>query len=63
VNLPAAEAQKPEKPKLITPTGVRLLKNKSFDDSDKARKEILELYRACKGPLIRPKIISSGDFP
>jgi len=45
VNLPAAEAQRPEKPKLTTPTGVRLLKNKSFDDSDKARKEILELYR------------------
>jgi regulator of RNase E activity RraA len=42
VNLPAAEA---EKSKLTTPTGVRLLKNKSFDDSEKARKEILELYR------------------
>jgi hypothetical protein len=34
VNLPAAEA---EKSKLTTPTGVRLLKNKSFDDSEKAR--------------------------
>jgi len=45
VNLPAAEAQKPEKSKLTTPTGVRLLKNKSFDDSEQARKEILELYR------------------
>jgi len=45
VNLSAAEAKKPEKSKLTTPTGVRLLKNKSFDDSDKARKEILELYR------------------
>lgn len=45
VNLPAVVAQKPEKPKLTTPTGVRLLKNKSFDDSLQARKEILELYR------------------
>ena len=45
VNLPAAAAQKPEKSKLTTPTGVRLLKNKSFDNSDKARKEILELYK------------------
>ncbi len=45
VNLPAAEAQKPEKSKLTTPTGVRLLKNKSFDDSEQARKEILELYK------------------
>jgi len=31
--------------KLTTPQGVRLLKNKSFDDSEKARKEILELYK------------------
>jgi len=45
VNLPAAEAQKPDQSELTTPTGVRLLKNKSFDDSEKARKEILELYR------------------
>ena len=45
VNLPAAEAQKPNAPKLTTPTGVRLLKNKSFDDSEKARKEILEVYK------------------
>ena len=45
INLPATEAQKPEKSKLTTPTGVRLLKNKSFDDSEKARKEILELYK------------------
>lgn len=43
VNLSAAKAQK--QPKLTTPTGVRLLKNKSFDDSEKARKEILELYK------------------
>lgn len=27
------------------PQGVRLLQNKSFDDSDKARREILELYK------------------
>jgi len=42
-NLPAVKAQK--QPQLTTPTGVRLLKNKSFDDSEQARKEILELYR------------------
>ncbi len=28
-----------------TPKGVRILQNKSFDDSEQARKEILELYR------------------
>ncbi len=31
--------------KLTTPQGVRLLKNKSFDDSKQARREILELYK------------------
>jgi regulator of RNase E activity RraA len=31
--------------KLTIPQGVRLLKNKSFDDSEQARKEILELYK------------------
>jgi len=31
--------------KLTTPLGVRLLMNKSFDDSDRARKEILDLYK------------------
>ena len=31
--------------KLTTPQGVRLLKNKSFDDSEQARKTILELYK------------------
>jgi len=31
--------------KLTAPQGVRLLMNKSFDDSDQARKEILELYK------------------
>ncbi len=31
--------------KLTTPQGVRLLKNKSFDDSIQARREILELYK------------------
>jgi regulator of RNase E activity RraA len=45
VNLYAEEAQKPAKSKLTTPAGVRLLKNKSFDDSEKARKEILDLYK------------------
>ena len=30
---------------LTTPQGVRLLMNKSFDDSKQARKEILELYK------------------
>jgi regulator of RNase E activity RraA len=28
-----------------TPKGVRVLENKSFDDSDEARREILELYK------------------
>jgi len=42
LNLSAEKAQKQSK--LTTPTGVRLLNNKSFDDSEKARKEILELY-------------------
>lgn len=55
VNLSAAEAQKPEKSKLTSPTGVRLLKNKSFDDSEKARKEILELYRD-----LRPRDVLDG---
>jgi len=41
----AAAAQKPNPPKLTTPEGVRLLVNKSFDDSDRARKEILEMYK------------------
>jgi regulator of RNase E activity RraA len=43
VRLSAAKEQR--QPKLTTPTGVRLLKNKSFDDSEKARKEILDLYK------------------
>lgn len=43
VNLSAAKEQK--QPKLTIPTGVRLLKNKSFDDSEQARKEILDLYK------------------
>ena len=30
---------------LTTPKGVRLLQNKSFDDSDRARQEILDLYK------------------
>ena len=39
----AKETKAPKK--LTTPQGVRLLKNKSFDDSEKARKEILDLYK------------------
>jgi len=31
--------------KMSTPQGVHILQNKSFDDSDAARKEILDLYR------------------
>ena len=30
---------------LHQPTGVRLLENRAFDDSDEARREILELYK------------------
>ncbi|MHC4426500.1 MAG: RraA family protein [Planctomycetota bacterium] len=41
----AVAAQKSNSSKRTTPEGVRLLKNKSFDDSERARKEILELYR------------------
>ena len=40
-----AKAQERKTPKLTTPKGVRILQNKSFDDSDRARKEILELYK------------------
>jgi len=40
-----SEARKSSRRKLITPKGVRLLKNKSFDDSEQARKEILDLYK------------------
>jgi len=43
--LPFTKAKDSVKPELTTPEGVRLLKNKSFDDSEKARKEILELYK------------------
>jgi 4-hydroxy-4-methyl-2-oxoglutarate aldolase len=32
-------------PELTTPEGIRILQNKTFDDSDEARREILELYR------------------
>jgi regulator of RNase E activity RraA len=34
--------------KLTTPRGVRLLENKSFDDSEEARREILELYKGLR---------------
>ncbi len=43
--IPVTEAQKSNALKLTTHKGVRLLKNKSFDDSKQARKEILELYK------------------
>ena len=43
--VPVTEAQKSNALKFTTPKGVRLLKNKSFDDSKQARKEILELYK------------------
>ncbi len=43
--VPAAKAQRSKPKELTTPKGVRLLKNKSFDDSEKARKEILGLYK------------------
>ncbi len=42
---PVTEARKTETPELTTPKGVRLLMNKSFDDTEQARKEILELYK------------------
>ncbi len=31
--------------KIVTPEGVRVLQNKSFDDSEEARREILDLYK------------------
>jgi regulator of RNase E activity RraA len=40
-----SEARKSNRRKLTTPKGVRLLSNKSFDDSKQARKEILDLYK------------------
>jgi hypothetical protein len=43
--VPAAKAQRSKPKELTTPEGVRLLKNKGFDDSEKARKEILGLYK------------------
>ena len=42
---PLIRAQESKSPKLTTPKGVRLLQNKSFDDSNEARKEILDLYK------------------
>jgi len=43
---PATDAQESTvERKLTTPQGVRLLKNKSFDDSEQTRKEILKLYK------------------
>jgi regulator of RNase E activity RraA len=43
--LSVTKVQKPDAAKLTTPEGVRLLANKSFDDSEAARKEILDLYK------------------
>ncbi|MHC4509120.1 MAG: hypothetical protein ACYTAO_09200 [Planctomycetota bacterium] len=43
--LSVTEAQRSNATDPTTPEGVRLLKNKSFDDSGRARKEILELYK------------------
>lgn len=43
--LGGAAASRVSAPGLHTPEGVRLLENKSFDDSDEARQEILDLYR------------------
>jgi hypothetical protein len=37
--------ESPKTQTLTTPQGVRLLMNKSFDDSQEARKEILSLYK------------------
>ena len=43
--IPFASTQEPTKAtELTTPKGVRILKNKSFDNSEEARTEILELY-------------------
>jgi len=44
-SISVTEAQKSDAAKLTAPEGVRLLQNKSFDDSEAARKEILELYK------------------
>lgn len=41
----ASVEQRQTTAKVTTPQGVRLLHNKSFDDSDLARKEILTLYK------------------
>jgi regulator of RNase E activity RraA len=38
-------AEESDRAKLSTPQGVHLLQNKSFDDSNQARKEILDLYK------------------
>jgi 4-hydroxy-4-methyl-2-oxoglutarate aldolase len=45
INPTSTKAQESTSPKFTTPKGVRLLQNKSFDDSDEARKEILDLYK------------------
>jgi regulator of RNase E activity RraA len=43
-----SEGRKASRRQLRTPEGVRLLNNKSFDDSEEARKEILELYKGLR---------------
>ena len=43
--LAAYGQQSRESQELTTPQGVRLLKNKSFDDTEKTRKQILEIYK------------------
>ncbi len=41
----AAHTQQASFAEQTTPQGIRLLQNKSFDDSEKARREILALYK------------------
>jgi regulator of RNase E activity RraA len=43
--IPVTKARKSSRRKLTTPKGIRLLNNKSFDDTEQARKEILDLYK------------------
>jgi regulator of RNase E activity RraA len=44
----AGAEQRQTTEKLTTPQGVRLLQNKTFDDSDPARREILTLYKSLR---------------
>jgi len=45
VGICVTQARESSAAKLTTPEGVRLLQNKSFDDSEAARREILDLYK------------------